>query len=722
MSNNETYKIRPAGRHILTIGRDLIQDSYTAIIELVKNAYDADATHVSIEFVGKGTNDFSIIIKDDGHGMTRDTVLNAWMVPSTDNKLKQRTSLKKDRVMQGRKGIGRYASSLLGLDLLLETVDLKGNKTSLYIQWDSFEQAKYLADVEILIETVKVDEPAGTTLSINSTQNDFIEIDKSFFEKLQHELRKLITPDATVKLKKKDLFDVELIAKNFGFDIDLSEQIESYPLLKLFDYSISGRIKSDGTGKLTYINQKEKKIVEEIDFNLNEHTRCGNLDFDIRVYDREGEAIQLLINRGGLKYEDGRPLKKLEVRRLLNISNGIGVYRNGFRIRPLGDAGFDWLDLDKQRVQQPALKISCNQVIGFIQIESEDSSCIEEKAARDGIKDNFAYSRLKKIAAKVISALEMRRAVYRKNAGLSRPSSKIEKDLEKLVSFNNVKENISKKLVDVGVSEEVLHDIENVLNKEEEEKNKVFEEIRKAVAIYQGQATLGKIINIVLHEGRRPLNYFKNYIPAIVKWNKYFKKTNDISVLDKEIIPVVEGVAHNADVFSALFRKIDPLAEGRRSKRVELNIVDEINKAIDVFADKIEEDKVEVSIKTEEMASLLGWKQDIYAIFVNLIDNSLYWFEETKVKKRKIFIDIETENNQLVLVEYRDNGPGILSSLIQSEIIFEPDFSTKTEGGTGLGLAIAGEAARRNNYSLKVCELDTGACFRLERLEDENDE
>jgi len=113
------YKIRPAGRHILTIGRDLIQDVYSAIAELVKNAYDADSSDVIIAFIASETRDrFSIIIEDHGHGMSRDTVINKWMVPSTDDKLKRRKS-PGGRIMQGRKGVGRYAASILGDDLLL---------------------------------------------------------------------------------------------------------------------------------------------------------------------------------------------------------------------------------------------------------------------------------------------------------------------------------------------------------------------------------------------------------------------------------------------------------------------------------------------------------------------------------------------------------------------------------------------------------------------------
>ena len=362
MSASGTYRIRPAGRHILTIGRDLIQDVYAAVVELVKNAYDADSPDVNIKFMANPDHSgYSIIISDHGHGMSRDTVINKWMVPSTRDKLDRRTS-PSGRLMQGRKGIGRYAASLLGTDMFLETVSDEGEKTTVYVVWGNFEDAEYLDDVEILIETTEVSEPPGTQLTMEGDSELLAGWDKEQFKKLRFELKKLKSPVNSAL--SSDDFCINLKVEGFPGVEDITETIEPFPLFDLFDYKIAGKIGADGKGTLTYSSQKVRNTADEsIPFDFGEPTGCGELDIDVRVYDRDKDAIDSLIGRG-LQDEFGNYVGKLEARRLLNASNGIGVYRNGFRIRPLGDPEFDWLRLNEQRIQNPSRKIGSNQVIG----------------------------------------------------------------------------------------------------------------------------------------------------------------------------------------------------------------------------------------------------------------------------------------------------------------------------------------------------------------------
>jgi signal transduction histidine kinase len=112
---------------------------------------------------------------------------------------------------------------------------------------------------------------------------------------------------------------------------------------------------------------------------------------------------------------------------------------------------------------------------------------------------------------------------------------------------------------------------------------------------------------------------------------------------------------------------------------------------------------------------LFGWENDIYVIFTNLIDNSIYWIVAKDSAPKEIEISVGY-TDKLDFIDYRDTGTGIEGMLIESEVIFDPEFSTKPEG-TGLGLSIAGEAALRNDLELKAFSSNTGAYFRLQPIE-----
>lgn len=718
MNNSGTFKIRPAGRHLITIGEDLIQDKCAAILELVKNAYDADSPDVKICFhVNKQRDLLTIIVEDHGHGMTFEDVTDKWMVPSTDDKVRRRKS-PKGRILQGRKGIGRYAANILGNNLLLESVDQNCNKTTLFIEWQQFTNAKYLDEVEVLIDSKITSDAPGTKLTIEASAKDIEEwnrqIDKHYrqIDKLRFELKKMIPPDAPVEAKSE--FKIFLVLDNLFSDQKdiITEEIMPYPILDLFDYRITGQINEDGNGKLQYVNQKARNtLMEEIPVSMGP-TNCGALLVDIRVYDREKESIDQLIARGLKDEVSGQYLKNQETRQLLNSLNGIGVYRNGFRIRPLGDSDFDWLKLNEQRIQNPSLKIGSNQVIGYVHIESEEKSGLEETSARDGLKDNIAYDRLKEITCYIISKLEERRFIYRRNAGLSKPAIKVEKELERLYDYSALQKSISSVLRKAGLSNSTIDEIGQIIEKEQNAKNTIVEDIKTTVAIYQGQATLGRIINVILHEGRRPLNYFKNQIPNLNYYGKAFKQSATSERLEK-ILNLTCGIEENASIFVNLFSRLDPLAAKKRETRSDFNLYQSINIVSQVFENELKINSIELSITGNQSLILNGWRQDIYTIFTNLVDNSIFWILHTQSATKKIVISIQEDGNSWY-IDYKDSGPGIEPELLESGVIFEPEFTTKPKGmGTGLGLAIAGEAAQRNGLELIALQNNEGAHFKL---------
>ncbi|MDQ1355107.1 MAG: hypothetical protein QG657_5416 [Acidobacteriota bacterium] len=730
---SDTYRIRPAGRHLLTIGSELIKDRYAAVVELVKNAFDADSPEVQITFFGfdaeeaeKAGGFVKIEIKDKGHGMSHDDVVNKWLVPSTDDKLKRKIS-PQGRKLQGRKGIGRYAASILGNDLLLETVNEKNELTTLYVEWKAFENSEYLEDVEVLVDSIITDRKKGTTLIISGGKEHLEQWTENEIAKLRFELKKLLSPAFMHEDPKKSdepdeinsHFDIRLEFKNFPVPAyqNFYEIVEPYPLLELYDYRIWGIVSKEGKARLTFHNNRIFNSKEEkIEFTVNLTSRkdidmdyCGEVELDFRVYDREKDSIDNLINKGLKDPVSKKPLTRTEVKELLNNYNGIGAYRNGFRIRPLGDPGYDWLELDKLRVQKPAMKIGCNQVIGFIQIQSEEESLLLEKSARDGLRENKQYNGLKEISKKVIQRLEEKRYDYRKKAGLGREIEKLEKSIQKLFDFDSLKTEVKERLASHGMGTEIQSSIIDLIEKKESENNKTVEELRNAIAIYQGQATLGKIVNIILHEGRSPLNVIKNETDAILDWTKRLSK--EIQLIDR-ICESLGKIGERSKIFVELFRKLDPLASRKRTKKKEFTLCSTIDDAFQVFKNELKLCKIDSHIKCSKEIKIYGWREDFLVIFSNLIDNSIYWLNTIEKADKEIRVEVYREGDE-VIIDFIDNGPGIEKELIDSMIIFDPEFSRKTEGGSGLGLAISGEAISRNNGELKAIYFEDGAFFRL---------
>jgi signal transduction histidine kinase len=718
-----TFKIRPAGRHLLTIGKDLIKDNYAAIVELVKNSYDADATKVEIIFSTIPESQFNknnqfdkirIIIKDDGHGMDYDTVINKWMVPSTDDKFKRKSS-PRGRIMQGRKGIGRYASAILGNELLLETCSEENENTNLYIDWNEFEKHEYLDDVPVLIENFITNDSSQTILEITGDNNSLKTWTKIEIENLILELKKLIAPIDEYALSDK--FNITLKFNNFPIAEyeNQSFDIKPFPIPDLFDYRISGSISANGIAKLIYENKSVQGIIpEHYEFKINlidNELFCGEVLVDFKVYDRDPDAIQSLIDRGLTNSTTNQKLGRNEAKNLLNQLCGIGIYRNGFRIRPYGEPGYDWLLLDKSRVQNPSFRIGSNQIIGYIGIQSEEYSHLEEKSARDGLKENNNFLGLIKIARRCLNKLEENRFIFRSKTGKGRTRDKTDQLVDKLFNLSDLRNNINREFENIELPEIVKEKVSELIEQKEIENNAIAEELKKKIAEYQGQVTLGKIVNVILHEGRRPFMYYTNHIPQLKLDSQSLKNKFNQTLLES-IISKIDDIKLQSEVLVELFEKIDPLAAKRKDNKSEFKIAEAIETVRKVFEKELVNNNISCNINCPAGISYIGWPNDFYITLTNLFENSIYWLNESNNTNKNIQINVIEEQNTFTL-DYYDNGIGIEVKYLEENSIFEPGFSTKLHG-TGLGLAIAGEAMARNNCSLKAEEAVVGVHFIIE--------
>lgn len=711
------YNIKPAARLITTIGEDLIGDSYAAIIELVKNSYDADASDVNITFEYE---DDSLLIEilDNGHGMSRETILTKWLVPATDNKLKEKVS-PKGRNFQGRKGIGRYAAAILGQKLNLQSIDELGEETNVELNWEIFEEKEFLEEVLIEVLSEKTKKESSTKLVIEAKDYKINEWGRPELLKLTRELRKLKSPILKDN-NENEFFNINLAFINCPFEEYNNQifEIEALPISEFFDYKISGNVDSSGNVNAVYENSYDKNSVSDnlsflIKLSKGNHF-CGPIKFDFRVFDRDPEAISNLIDKGLIDPITKLAIGKREAKMMLDDAYGVNLYREKFRIRPYGNGGIDWLDLDKRRIQNPSFRISNNQVIGFIEIMPEEVSGLREKSARDGLKEDSNYFGLVEILQIVINELESRRFNYRKKTGKGRKSDTTKKELEELFDFESLSKDVGKKLDSLKADDNTIKEIKSLIKKEAEKKSLILNNIQKTIAIYQGQATLGKVVTVLLHEGRKPVSYFKQQSPNLTRWLKHYKAQGDWNDdLYNDILDRLENYKTQSIFLSELFKRLDPLAKQNKGEKKDFSVLKAIKKAASIFKTTFEEDSIDFQLNGEEDVLLKGWEEDMIIIFTNLIENSVYWLNELDDKSdKKVSILIENSKKDII-IHYKDNGPGISKDDIESAAIFNPGYSKKING-TGLGLPIAGESAERLNGIILAHDIDEGAYFTIE--------
>ena len=714
-----------------TIGQDLIKDTYAAIVELVKNAYDADSPEAIVRFIySEEKSRLLIQLEDHGHGMSFDTVINMWLVPATDDKFRRKTS-DKGRVLQGRKGIGRFAAAVLGERILLETTQ-DGKTTSLILDMEALEHIEYLDQLELDVSVEETGKENGTIIEIekdNVTATDVQEIWTSKqLHKLLVELRSLISPEDVYKAASiqgyrinYDAFDIKLIFQKFPIDEYANREIKilPFPVLDLYDYRISGTVDEKGRAVLRFENQNIPSLPPEefqlkITFDDVSMDYPGGVYVDLRVYDRDPDSIDNIIKRGLKDPDTGEYVGKQEARRILNEFYGVGIYREQFRIRPYGDPSFDWLALDKKRVQKPAYKIGHDQVIGFVYVHSEEKSGLTEKSARDGLVENQYYSGLIHVVSLFVNELEGRRVRYREKAQKGGRNRSIDEEINQLFDFDTVTRKITSELDELGMPrkdrETVGKVVDEALKSEKQKKSSVAKRIKDTIAIYQGQATLGKITHVLLHEGRKHIKYISETVPRIVKWAKDLSGTRKSELMERledrsgKVISHTKGLSH-------LFKKIEPLARTRRSPARKYNLHSILENSFGIFSSELKDLGIVYEIHTDVSdAMVMANEMDLITIFSNLIENSVYWLRHKSGEAKTILAHIYPDNQDLV-VEYSDNGPGFQGDNL--DLMFEPGYSMKPDG-TGLGLALAGEAIARIGGNIEARHSDAGAVFTIE--------
>ncbi len=493
-------KFKPQARLLSQLGDQLIKNESIALIELVKNAYDADANKVSISIDNVDSeNDSTITIKDDGIGMPLNIVQNVWLEPGSNHKAKliaesQKTK-KYHRLPIGEKGIGRFGVHKLGNVIEMTTKSENSKEVFIRIDWTEFSEHRYLDDVPITIierETPEVfcNNTTGTLIIISKLKKKW---ERGIARNAQRAITSLASPFdghesfiPTFSIKEKPGW----------FDGLLKwDDIKEYALFQ-FNITMEGGYITDFIYKFTPWLTMSKLIPREIDKNdplVNNYLRLSSYTDKVQSFiDLTNHKIGKIIFKGYVFDQDNFLLKmgvsdKKGFQRFMKDNGGVRVYRDNLRVYDYGEKENDWLSLDHRRFQQPTKAISNNLILGSVYIDREDSSDLEEKTNREGFVDNDAYQAFKSAILHSVELIEILRQSDKKRLKeIYGPTPKSEPVMSIL---GEAQRYVDEKVVDLDVKKE----IKKYLTKIEKDYKNVTENLLKA-------AGAGLSMSVVVHE------------------------------------------------------------------------------------------------------------------------------------------------------------------------------------------------------------------------------
>jgi len=391
------------------IGKDLITDDSVAVLELVKNCFDAGSNDAKIIFRDvihnkqlqdyKKSNNSKIIIKDTGSGMSEYDLINKWLnIAYSEKKSKKE---KYSRQLAGNKGVGRFSCDRLGKSLIIYTKRENNQLLRLFIDWTEFEKIddieKNIQDVyfdlnpitdDQYVEETKLEKfDSGTTLFISNLREEW---DYSKIENLKRQLERFINPNQNYEAESFDIFIEAEEFKNQETHLSQNDRINGIIKNRIFnelDFKttyIKSNISLDGKTITTILLDRGKKVFELVERNNFELLK----DIQIHIYYLNPYSKAYFKRQTGIRSVD---------------FGSIFLFINGFRIPPYGDEGNDWLGMEQRKGQGYSRFLGTREVIGRIEINNvefdEDKEDFFIISNRSGVDNNKHYEQLTKNSA-----------------------------------------------------------------------------------------------------------------------------------------------------------------------------------------------------------------------------------------------------------------------------------------------------------------------------------
>ena len=668
---------RPRARLLQLLGDELIGSPRLAIFELVKNAYDADAGLVRVALENIARPNASIVVEDDGDGMTLETIRDIWLVPGHDHRAQQRAALRRThrgRLPLGEKGLGRFAAHKLGNRIEVVTRARERPECVVSINWAELIRRESLSDAMVRVTErtpiVFRGSQAGTCITISELR------EKNWTRGEVRRLHRQIASISSPFERRSDEFspwlevpghedwvtgvlDVDALLKRapwkFQFQFNSGHFEWKYRFRGVTGIELERR--SFDQAKQPLLIQREGDVDElgvdqgqrrarprPIRADASLADGIGPVEGEFYVFDRDPAILSRL---GESQF----------IKTYLDDNGGIRVYRDGIRVYNYGEPGDDWLGLDLRRVNTPARKVSRNIVVGAVELSLASSQGLKEKTNREGFVENQALSRLKQIVLGALTPLEVERE---KDKNSIRRLVRGGRDIE----ARRIRQPL-KQLRAAARRRGVGDELEPLIDKVERD----YDELRESM-LRAGLSGVG--LAVIFHE-------VEHGVRALCDQIEVDGEHEAVRTRARELAGILEGFA-------------DLLRKGRR-RRNSLNGL--VRRVRDINRVRFRKHGVRLVCPTLEDDAPEVKSSFVFGLALgalnNLLDNAFYWLrarwpdEDVRAPGRAIYLDVSLELADGPAIVIADTGPGLLDT---PDDLTRPFFSRRPEG-MGLGLYYA---------------------------------
>jgi signal transduction histidine kinase len=638
---------------LLLLGEQLIRDSGIAVFELVKNAYDADATQVTVELTHVDDPESGrVVIEDNGCGMDWDTVVNVWLEPGTDYRQKQKErgqrTPKFNRFPLGEKGVGRFAAHKLGRKVRLVTKTPSSPEVTVDVDWTEFGSKKYLSETNVTVSeglpTVFANKQSGTRVEVSGLWEALA---RGMVRQIQRAVTSICSP-----FKEPSEFRavLKVTPENSLLSglLDIEKALESAPYhatclvdgdLLTYDYDFLPLPGMDRVSGRAERNMRFNVPLVDL-FNKNQiKDKIGPILIEFRIFDLDSQVLQFaLSDRKGL-------------RDFLKFNGGVRVYRDGVRVYDYGESGNDWLSLGVRRVNHPTRHVTSNQIIGAVHLQGSTSRGLVEKTNREGFIEDPNYELFRDLVSFALTQIEFER---------NRDKERIRTAYSSKLLREPVIGEVARLKAELKKYPQIETTLVPIVESIEDQYIRMRDQLLTA-------AGTGLTLSVVIHEVEKAIKS----LSRAVERQTPIAELKEIATHLNELIEGLTYLTRKSGRKNETFSNLIKHAQLNTSYRTNAH-------GIKVF-NGTETGDPDPQVKCT--------RRLIIATLMNLIDNSIYWLNTKGSHDKRIYFGTSLEIAGGPVLFVADNGPGFQDP---PELLVEP-FMTRRPDGMGLGLHIASE-------------------------------